>query len=375
MTQRLLENITSEDLKNLMSEYSARKIFLVTGKASYKRSGAKDFMESSLGNSEYLRFSEFEENPKYEDVVRGTKIFTDSGCDLIVAIGGGSAMDTAKLISAFAANTEVDSLGIVKGTELISKKGRPLIAIPTTAGTGSEATHFAVVYHGQRKYSVAHEYIFPEVAVLNPALTMSQPKYLTACSGFDALSQAMESFWSVNSNKESQKHAKEAIALLLESLPKAVNAPDEKSREMVMKSAYLAGKAINISKTTAAHAVSYAFTTFYSVPHGHAVFLTLPEFLEYNHGVSKEDLNDPRGVEYVKNAIEDLCKMFGANSASEGKEFLRDFASSIDVELSLEKLNISNYESKIVDNVNMERLGNNPRKISKEGLLALLKSK
>ena len=375
MTQRLLENIPSEDLKNLISEYSANKIFLVTGKTSYVRSGAKEFIEASLGDYEYVRFSDFEENPKYEDAIRGTKIFIDSGCDLIVAIGGGSAMDTAKLISAFAANTEVDGLNIVKGLEHISKKGSPLIAIPTTAGTGSETTHFAVVYHQKKKYSVASEHIFPEAAVLNSALTMSQPKYLTACSGLDALSQATESFWSVNSTNESQQDAKEAISLLLKGLVQAVNAPDEKSREMVMKGAYLAGKAINVSKTTAAHAVSYAFTTFYSIPHGHAVFLTLPEFLEYNYGVSQDDLNDSRGSEYVKKAIENLFDLFGVESASEGKDYLKKLASSIGIELSLEKLGISNYEDKIVGNVNMERLGNNPRKISKDGLLTLLRSK
>lgn len=375
MTQKLLENILSEDLKNLISEYSANKIFLVTGKASYERSGAKEFVEASLADYESVRFSDFEENPKYEDALRGTKVFLDSGCDLIVAIGGGSAMDTAKLISAFAANTEVDGLNIVKGLERISQKGSPLIAIPTTAGTGSETTHFAVVYHQKKKYSVASEHIFPEAAVLNSTLTMSQPKYLTACSGLDALSQAVESFWSVNSTKESQQYAREAISLLLEGLEQAVNTPEEKSREMVMKGAYLAGKAINISKTTAAHAVSYAFTTFYSIPHGHSVFLTLPEFLEYNYGVSDDDLNDSRGSEYVKNTIEDMFKMFGVNSVSEGKNFLKEFAKSIGIELSLEKLGISNYEDKIVGNVNMERLGNNPRKISKDGLLTLLRSK
>lgn len=375
MTQRLVESINSEDLKNLISEYSANKIFLVTGKTSYERSGAKELMEASLIDKEYVRFSEFEENPKYEDAIRGTKIFQDSKCDLIIAIGGGSAIDTAKLISAFAANTEIGSLDIVKGSERISKKGSPLIAIPTTAGTGSETTHFAVVYHEQKKYSVASEHIFPEVAVLNPVLTMSQPKYLTACSGLDALSQAIESLWSVNSTKESQQYAKEAIELLLDALPKAVNDPDFKSREMVMKGAYLAGRAINVSKTTAAHAVSYAFTTFYSVPHGHAVFLTLPEFLEHNYGVSEDDLNDSRGVVYTKRTIENLFGLFGVESARGGKDYLKKFANSIGIELSLEKLGISNYEDKIVGNVNMERLGNNPRKISKEKLIALLKSK
>lgn len=375
MTQRLLENISSEELKNLISKYSANKIFLVTGKASYEKSGAKEFMESALQNKECVRFSDFEENPKYEDALMGTTIFLESDCDLIIAIGGGSSMDMAKLIRGFAVNKGANNLEIIEGSRKIPMKGKPLIMIPTTAGTGSETTHFAVVYYKKRKYSVAHRYIFPEIAILNPVLTMSQPKYLTACSGLDALSQAIESFWSVNSTNESEKYAKEAISLLIHALPKAVNAPDKKNREMVMKGAHLAGKAINISKTTGAHAVSYAFTTFYGIPHGHAVFLTLPEFFEYNNEVSIDDLNDIRGIEHVRSTIQGLCRLFNVRSASEGKEFLKNFAHIIGIELSLEKLNIIDYKDKIANNVNIERLGNNPRKISKQGLMALLENK
>lgn len=375
MIQKLIENISTVDLKNLISENSANRIFLITGKGSYEHSGAKEFIETSLNGIDFVHFSEFEQNPKYEDAVIGTRIFQESKSDMIIAIGGGSVIDMAKLINTFAANSEEEALAIVKDSKRISVKGKFMVAIPTTAGTGSEATHFAVVYHERRKYSVAHQSLLPNAVGLNVMFTMSQSKYLTACTGLDALSQAIESFWSVGGTQESKKYAEEAIRLLVKNLVNAVNSPNRENHISIVKGAYMAGKAINISKTTAAHAVSYAFTTYYSVPHGHAIFLTLPEFFEYNYGVSEKDVNDLRGVEYVKRNIEDLCGFFGVESASEGKHFLTNIAKGIGVELSLEKLGIKNYREIIVNNVNLERLGNNPRKIDKEALIELLKNR
>lgn len=376
MRQELKEDISSRDLKNIVQKYAAKKVFLVTLKNnSYINSGIQEFIHSSLDGYDFVRFSDFGQNPKYEDAITGTKLFKQSKCDVIIAVGGGSVMDMAKLINVFSANPNINSLDIVHNSKLISNKGKAMIAIPTTAGTGSEATHFAVVYHKKKKYSVAHESILPNIAVLNYKFTLTKSPYLTASTGLDALSQAIESYWSVGATEESKKHARKAIRLLLQYLAKAVNTPDIESRRAVMKGAYLAGKAINISKTTAAHAVSYAFTTYYSIPHGHAVFLTLPEFFEYNYNVTATDINDLRGLEYTKQSIDQLCELFEIKTPIEGKQFLRKFAKTIGIELSLQKLGISNYENIIVDNVNIERLGNNPRKISKEGLITLLEGK
>ncbi|MCM4150234.1 alcohol dehydrogenase [Arenibacter sp. N53] len=375
MTQTLIKNISSTDIKNLVRKYSANKIFLVTGKSSFIDSGSNRFIEEGLNGEEYVRFSDFQQNPKYEDVLRGLEIFRQSKSNLIIAIGGGSVIDMAKLINIFSANDQINSLQIVNDSKLISKKGEPLIAIPTTAGTGSEATHFAVIYHDNKKYSVAHQFILPDAVGLNTMFSVTQPSYLTACTGLDALSQAIESYWSVGANAESKAYAKEAIHLLLEDLPNVTKDPtNEKSRETVMLGSYLAGKAINISKTTAAHAVSYAFTTYYSIPHGHAVFLTLPEFFEFNFGVTITNANDPRGVEFIKNNINDLCSLFKINNPNEGKFFLKEFARKLGIEVSIAKLGITDYEDIIVNNVNTERLGNNPRKISEDELRKLLKN-
>lgn len=375
MTQEVIENIGTKDLRNYIESFEVFRIFLVTGKSSYNSSGAQAFIEETLGDIAYERFSEFEQNPKYEDAVKGSQIFQQSKSDFIIAIGGGSVIDMAKLINTFTANSNTNSLDLVTAQRKITKKGVPLVAIPTTAGTGSEATHFAVVYHNQKKYSVAHPYILPDLAGLNYSFILNQPKYLASCAGLDAVSQAIESYWSVGSTDESRSYAKEALRLLLGNLDKAINAPSDISRKRILKGAYLAGKAINISKTTAAHAVSYAFTSFYGIPHGHAVFLTLPEFFEYNYNVKQDDINDSRGVDYIKNCFNELMGIFNIDSPDKGKQYLKEYAQKIGVELALEKLGILDCEVKVAKNVNLERLGNNPRKIAEAALVSLLKNK
>lgn len=375
MIQNVLENISSYDLKNLFSKYSAKKIFLVTGKGSYKQSGAQHFVESSLDGLDYVRFSDFEQNPKFEQAMEGVELFKSSHCDIVLAIGGGSVIDMAKLINIFSANEHIDSLQILKDSTRISQNGHIFIAIPTTAGTGSEATHFAVVYYNNKKYSVAHKYVLPEVVGLNAKFTLTQSSYLTACSGLDALSQAIESFWSTGANDDSKRYAKEAIELLLENLEPCVLAPNERNRNAVMNGAYLAGKAINISKTTVAHAMSYAFTTYFSIPHGHAVFLTLPQFLIENAQAANGNVNDERGLAYVNKTMLEVFQLLNVNSPAEGRKLLLDLTQKIGVITSYNTLGIEISDLDIIlDSVNIERLKNNPIDFSKPELKRILLS-
>ncbi len=373
MNQKLYKHIQKDDLKDLVHKLSPKNIFLVTGKGSFFKSGANSFIEPALNGFNYIHYYDFEENPKYEDVVLGISLFIKHNCDLVIAIGGGSVLDMAKLINIFSANPQKEYLNIINDNTLIVNKGKTLIAIPTTAGTGCEATHFAVVYHHKVKYSVSHKFILPEVVGLNYNLTITQPKYLSACAGLDALSQAIESFWSNNSTTESKKYATEAILLLIQSLENRVLEPTEENIKAVSLGAYLAGKAINISKTTAPHAISYAFTSYFSIPHGHAVFLTLPKFIEYNFHVTNIDIADSRGENYVRNNIGILCNILGVNSPKEAENLLRELVQKIGIELSLSKIGINNKEDikLILENINMERLKNNPRKIKTKHLIEM----
>jgi alcohol dehydrogenase class IV len=373
MVNQLVENFTSKDLRSYLVENSFKKVFLVTGKKSYESSGAKKMIDEGLIGLDYIQFSNFDVNPKFEDVKVGMQLFDRFKAEVVVAIGGGSVIDMAKLINVFSANEHTRAINIVEDSTQIIKKGKKVIAIPTTAGTGSEATHFAVVYVDKKKYSVAHQFLEPDYVGLQPLLTFSQPKYLTACAGLDALSQAIESYWSVNSNLASKCYAKEAIELLIGNLKECVLKPTQENRAAVLKGAYLAGKAINISKTTAPHALSYSFTTNFGIPHGHAVFLTLPAFFNFNYKVDDESVHDTRGVEYVRSTMKELSILFGISDLNLVTEFLVEFAVSLGVILNIKNLGIKKEDlQRIAGNVNEERLKNNPRRISNNELVAIL---
>lgn len=240
----------------------SRKVFLVCdGSWPYLNIGpAVEAAIAGIG-SPVRKFSDFGSNPLYESVCKGVEEFNSSGCDTIVAVGGGSSIDVAKCI------------------KLYCPSEPKLIAIPTTAGTGSESTRYAVVYRNGEKQSITHESIIPDYAILEPSVLDSLPLYQKKCTMMDALCQAIESWWSVNATDASRVLSRQAIELIMANwevyIFKGLN-----SRE-IMRAANIAGQAINITQTTAPHAFSYKLTSLFGLPHGHAVALCLPEIWEF----------------------------------------------------------------------------------------------
>ena len=363
-----------QNLEGVLSRHNPNSIFLVTGGASYELSGAKSAVEPLLSGFRITRFSDFEVNPKLTDIERGIDIFREADCDLVIAIGGGSVMDVAKSINVLAANDGKPEDYINKKAT-IENRGKVLVGIPTTSGSGSEATKFAVIYIDKTKYSLEHELVLPDYAIVDPQLTVSLPKGITASTGMDALSQAVESYWCVNSNDESKDYAREAIKLVMGNLSDAVNNPSEVSREAMARAAHLAGKAINISKTTASHAISYPITSYFSIPHGHAVALTVGQMLVYNSGVSEQDVLDQRGVEYVKNIIDEITALLGAEDPQEASKIIADLMDEIGLATKLREVGIKAQEDIdiIVRNgFNPDRVKNNPRELTEEALRVIL---
>ncbi|CAE7473306.1 phpC [Symbiodinium sp. CCMP2456] len=253
----------------------------------------------------------------------------------------------------------------------------PLIAIPTTAGTGSEATHFAVVYVDGEKYSVADPCLLPETAIVDPKLTYSVPTRMTAATGLDAFCQAIESIWAVGATEESVGYAKEAAALAFAHLPTATNSPTEEARYAMCRASHLAGKAINISKTTLPHAISYAITADYGIPHGAAVATTLSSVLAYNFGVTSSDCADTRGAPHVHQRLSMILEILGAATIAEACQRVESFVSSLGCNPTLVSAGIHQHEKirTLAERVNPERLSNNPRKANHEDLFSLLSGK
>jgi len=375
MKQKIYTGYNSyKKIYDILKDFSPKKIFLVTGKKSYFLSGAKNLLSEFINKYIYFRFYDFETNPKLKDLINGINIFNREKCDFIIGVGGGTVMDIAKSISILATQ-QGDLEEFIKGQLPLKKRKILSIMIPTTAGTGSESTHFSVIYINKIKYSLAHNSMLPNFAILDPIFTKNLPSYITACTSMDVLCQGIESFWSTNSTGESRTYSKQAIELVMSNIIKNVNNPDRVSREKMLIASNLAGKAINIAKTTAPHAVSYPITSYFNIPHGHAVALTLPYFVEFNNDIFLENLQDSRGVKFVKDRMSELFTILKVETADKAKDKLLSIMKEIKLETKISKLGINRNNINIIieNGFNPQRVKNNPKILTKRELRCLLR--
>ncbi|UCH72496.1 MAG: phosphonoacetaldehyde reductase [Thermoplasmatales archaeon] len=363
-----------QKLGELIEKYQARKIFLVTGKNSFILSGAEQKIKQHTEKIKCTQFNSFGNNPDINEVKHGISIFKKINPDLVIAVGGGSVIDMAKSVNVLSyQDGKIEEYSI--GKKKLKNPGKPLIAIPTTSGTGSEVTYFATIYIDKTKYSLGDKNLtLPSISIVDPSLTESLTKYLTASTGLDALCQGIESFWAVNSTKKSRKCATEAIDIAFKNIEKTVKNPDKESRLNMAKAAHLSGKAINISKTTACHSISYPITSYFGISHGHAVALTMPQFIEFNSQVSEKDCNDKRGVKLVKNRINEIIEIMGCKDIYDVKKKFQNLMREIRVGNKLSELNmdIKSIELIIEKGFTADRMNNNPRKVTEEALRKIL---
>ena len=350
------------ELNGYLADNNICNIFLVCDSA-YGFLKIKDYFDEleDLG-IEITKFSDFQPNPLYESVVEGVRLFNESGAKLIVAVGGGSAMDVAKCIKLY---SNMDPSKNYLEQEIVPNDVT-LLAIPTTAGTGSEATRYAVIYYEGKKQSVADYSIIPTVVLFDESALKTLPLYQKKSTMLDAFCHAIESYWSVNSNDESKEYSKKAISGILENLDKYL-ANDEAANREMMTAAHYAGKAINITQTTAGHAMCYKLTSLYGVAHGHAAALVDTKLFPYMVS-NTEDCVDPRGEEYLKKTFKEVASMLGCKSTGEACVKLQQFFDSLDL-LVPEAAEEDFAELKT--SVNPVRLKNNPVKLDEESIESL----
>lgn len=364
---------TITDLGALIDAERPTRVMLFTGGASYAASGAAHAVDAQLASVEVLHVANVTPNPTIEEIEAAIALYRSTPPDLVLAIGGGSVIDLAKSVRLLAVQ-DADARAIVVDEFAIETQPVPMVAVPTTSGTGSEATHFSVVYVDGRKHSLAHEWGRPTSAIVDPTLSYSMPPSVTAETGLDALAQAIESLWSVRSTDASVLDARTAMHLAVEHLHRAVHDPTPASRAAMSDASHRAGRAIDITTTTAPHALSYAFTSRYGVPHGHAVALTLGAVLEYNGGVTEADCNDPRGVDHVRTTVAEVAAALGADSAHGGRMAWERLVRSLGLQTDLASLGVDGETERIsiADAVDSERLSGNPREFSPEALRSLI---
>ncbi|MBR1607608.1 MAG: phosphonoacetaldehyde reductase [Clostridia bacterium] len=276
-----MEQLTLFDLNDLRPLLTGKRFLLVHG-PFYASLGLSPFFDSL----DAVHFTDFTPNPLYEQVEAGVRSFLAQDCQAIVAVGGGSAMDVAKCVKLFChMDPSVNYL-----TQEKADTGVPLYAIPTTAGTGSEATRHAVIYYQGEKQSVSHPSIVPDAAVLLPEVLTGLPLYQKKCTLLDALCQAVESWWSRSATAESAAHSRQAIAGIRAHWQAYIEQGDPDAARQILLAANQAGKAINITATTAPHAMSYKLTSLYHLPHGHAVALCMAQVWPYTREHAGDDL-------------------------------------------------------------------------------------
>ena len=356
MYYKLSERKSVNELKEYMLSNKNKKIFIVS--YDYKEE-PKIITILKKMNYEIIFFKDFEPNPTYEQVLKGIECFKKSKCKMIMAIGGGSCIDVAKCIKAFSSMD--DSINYLD--QQIKDNRIILMSVPTTAGTGSEATKYTVIYYNGVKQSITHDSLIPKIVIFDKNILKSLPIYTKKATVLDAFSHSIESYWSVNSTEESKKYSKKALKLIINNFDKyLVN--DEKTYLKMLEASNLAGKAINITQTTAGHAMCYKLTSLYNIPHGHAACLINSELLPFMID-NLDKCIDKRGKKYLEKTFKEISKILGCNGNNELKEYIRNLLRKLDlynVSYNLEDINL------LKESVNPTRLKNNPIELDKQNI-------
>lgn len=288
---------------------------------------------------------------------------------LIVAVGGGTILDLAKTIALAYANKSASI------SALIAEEKRPntipLLLIPTTCGTGSEATSFAAIFKDKTKISLSHPSLRPRFKILDPNLLHSLPDNVLGPVVLDSLAQAVESIWAVAANSESQRYATQAIRLILAGL----NLMDSSDRfGPFLLASHLSGKAINISKTTMCHSISYPLSSHFGIPHGVAVFLSLAKIAQLNFHVQEGSLQNGMSMDRLRKSFKIIFEAFGVETIDQLTSLFNETADSLKVTRRLRDLGVKRKDIPFIVSqaYTPERASNNPRKIDERSIEQLL---
>ncbi len=353
MTQRLIIIDEGYDmLEAYLKTLACQRVMLVHGKSMSKLRIGKFLLQlpDRIG-IELIEFSDYESNPRLESALHGAALFQREKCDCLFVCGGGSAIDVAKCIRLF---IEVDTTA-ADFLQHLQPGTVPFVAIPTTAGTGSEATHFAVVYKKGEKLSIAEPANIPQAVVFDPAVLTALPWQQKYATFLDAICHAIESMWSLQATDTSRLYAGEALRLLC-AIEKQYLQHDCSTaiRLAMFMAAHYAGKAINQSKTTAAHAMCYKLTSSYGLPHGIAAALCLVQLWKY-----MEERMPAEAFAVIYTAM-------GCASTAEAIAYLEKVVQSSGIgqlKVNEDSSHIDNVVKRLAVSVNRERLKNHPLKM------------
>ena len=362
---------STKDLSLFLKNEINKKILILCGDKSYKASGADKLINNLITNQNTQYYFKKFPYPDLNELKHIISLIKNFLPDLIIAVGGGSVLDYAKIANVLTDSHNLDD-EITNSTYKIKQKFTKLVAIPTTAGSGAEVTSNAVIYIDKIKYSVEGEQLRPDFFFLIPELVIGASNKIKSSAGFDAIAQAMESLISKKSNEKSVDFAKKSLEISLKYYLDFLKKPNQENTSAMCLAANLSGEAISISKTTAPHAVSYPFTSIYNVSHGHAVSLTLNKFLKFNY----QNLDIANCNFDLKSRFQIIFDITKSNNINSFDKYLENVKKEAKLENNFINLGIDINQdySKIISGVNILRLSNNPIELNPLDLKNIIQS-
>ncbi len=336
---------------------------LIVTDAILVKSGTVDLALAQLGGRRYGLFDQVKPEPEISIVEDCTLAYREGGHDGLIGVGGGSAIDIAKGVAAFA-NHE-GPLAELFGVDLVKRKGPPLIAIPTTAGTGSEVTNVAIFSdkQAQLKKGIVSDYLLPDVALVSPLMTLTCPRSVTAASGVDALVHAIEAYLSVNASPITDAIALGAIKLIVKALPKAYANPSSlQAREDMATASLMAGMAFGNAGVGAVHALAYPLGGRFNIAHGVSNALLLPYVMEWNKLACVERMRDIADAMGVR-----VAHLSDKDAADLAVKAMADLCAAVEIPSGLRSFNVPEdaIPAMAEEASKIERLmRNNPRKLT-----------
>lgn len=305
----------------------ARRVLVVSDNGVIAAGWLKD-IQSDLADAgiETVVFKDLSPNPKDHEVMAGAALYARERCDVIVALGGGSVIDCAKAIGIVHANG--CNILTFEGVDQVDLPGPPLICIPTTAGTAADISQFCIIVNSAERYKMAiiSKTVVPDVALVDPETTLTMDPYLTACTGIDALTHAIEAYVSTASSPVVDVHALAAIQLIWNNLEQAVASPDDlPARENMLLASLQAGLAFSNASLGAVHALAHSLGGFLDLPHGECNALLLEHVVRFNittaperyrqiaesMGIDTRGMSERERAKRLTEALSDLRKRVG----------------------------------------------------------------
>lgn len=344
-------------LSKSISKLNINNPLVLASPGNIKRNDLSNIFE------ERIVFSNIENNPTFESCQRAIDFSKKNNYDGVIALGGGSVMDTAKTVLAALGNNKYSI------TDLLSDKldfpnRIPAIFIPTTHGTASEVTMWGTIWNmtEKRKYSLAYPKLYPDAAILDGSLTLNLPLDLSITTILDALSHCFEAIWNKNANQKSTDYAIEALIIILQNVELLKKSPqDIEIRSKLLKASNLAGLAFSNTKTAAAHSMSYPLTISYGIPHGVACSMSIIPLLRINEKA-------------IKNQLAILFDKLGIDNLSELERLILQIPEGI-IDFTLSKWGVKQTEiNDIVErSFTKSRMGNNIIDLNSDDILKVFK--